>query len=191
MSKAEKLLDPLKEAAAVKSLRASLEAAGAGDDEEFLMDAIEGETSLFEIIDKLLLRRTESLGLAVGLSGVIDDLGARKRRFEAAAERDKTLVEQALAVAELDALVRPSATLSMTRRAPSVVITEESAIPSKYWKTPPPTLDKAALSQAVKAHKAALAIEDPEEREEALAAAPEVPGATLNNAAPSLTIRTK
>ena len=185
------ILDPVKEAQAVKALKEGLAAVGAADDAELLLDTIEGQTSLFEIIDQLLLRRTESLALAEGLSGAIDALTARKRRFEANAERDKTLVEQALSVAELDTLMRPAGTLSMSKRPPSVVITEESEIPAIYWKPGTPSLDKKALSEAVRAHKAALAIEDPALREAALAEAPAVPGATLNNAAPSLTIRVK
>ena len=150
------ILDPVKEAQAVKALKEGLAAVGAADDAELLIDTIEGQTSLFEIIDELLLRRTESLALA-----------------------------------DLDTLMRPVGTLSMSKRPASVVITEESEIPAAYWKPGTPTLDKKALTEAVRAHKAALAIEDPELRKAALEAAPAVPGATLNNAAPSLTIRVK
>lgn len=185
------ILDPVKEAKAVAAIRASLAAVGQADDAQLLLDTVEGETSLLEVIDALLLRRHENLSLAEGLKTGIEALEARKARFLLNAERDKTLVEQALSVAELDTLMRPAGTLSMAKRAASVVITEESEIPGAYWKTPAPVLDKKALGEAVKAHHAALAITDEQLRKAALAEAPAVPGATLNNAAPSLTIRVR
>ncbi len=163
-------LDPIKEAAAAKGLIESLRAES-GTDDELLLDMVEGETSLFEAIDALLLRMVESKGLAEGVSAAIQEMEARKRRFEARYATDKTIIEQALMVAEIEAKVeRPLATLSLARRAPKVEIQTEADIPAEFWKTGDPTLDKKALLAALKDGTP-------------------VPGACLSNAAPSLTTR--
>lgn len=186
-------LDPVREAAAAKALRESILAAVGGEDEALLIDAIEGETNLFEMIDALLERRADSLGLAEGVAKAIERLEVRKRRFEARAEADKALVEQALSIAEVKTVERPIGTLTMARRAPSLVIAEESDIPAKYWKAGEPKLDRKALAADLAARAKAIAAlpEDPAEREAAIAELPpEIPGASLSNGAPSLTVRT-
>lgn len=163
-------LDPIKEAAAAKGLIESLRAES-GTDDELLLDMVEGETSLFEAIDALLLRMVESKGLAEGVSAAIQEMEARKRRFEARYASDKTIIEQALMIAEIEAKVeRPLATLTLARRAPKVEIQTEADIPAEFWKTGDPTLDKKALLAALKDGTP-------------------VPGACLSNAAPSLTAR--
>lgn len=184
-------LDPVKEAAAVKALVESIAAVDPEDD-QLVLDMIEGETRFLDVVDALLLRRAESLAMVDGISRAINAMEARKTRFTHRAERDKTLIEQALTVADLKTLERPVATLSMSARAPSLVVTEESAVPSKFWKSPDPVLDKKALTAALRERKKALDAlpEDPEARAAALAEIPEeIPGVELSNGAPSLTIR--
>lgn len=184
-------LDPVKEAAAVKALVESIAAVDPEDD-QLVLDMIEGETRFLDLVDALLLRRVESLALADGLDRAINALEARKTRFTQRAERDKALIEQALTLAELKSLERPAATLSMSARAPSLIVTEESAVPSRFWKSPAPVLDKKALTAALRERKKALDSlpDDPEARAAALAEIPEdIPGVELSNAAPSLTIR--
>lgn len=184
-------IDPTKEAAAVKALLESIAAVDAEDD-QLVLDMIEGETRFLDLIDALLLRRAESLGHVEGLDAAIATLEARKARFKARAESAKALIEQALTMAELPKLERPAATLTMSARAPSLIVTEESAVPSRFWRTPDPVLDKKALTAALRERRKAIESlpEDPEARAAALAAIPEdIPGVELSNAAPTLTIR--
>ena len=184
-------IDPAKEAAAVKALLESIAAVDA-DDEQLVLDMIEGETRFLDLIDALLLRRAESLGHVEGLDAAIANLEARKARFKARAESAKALIEQALTLAELPKLERPAATLTMSARAPSLIVTEESAVPARFWRTPDPVLDKKALIAALRERRKAIESlpEDPEARAAALAAIPEdIPGVELSNAAPTLTIR--
>lgn len=191
MGKHENFLDPAKEALAVKGLRESLAAVDA-DDEALLLDTIEGETALFEIIDAVLERMTLNEALIEGVKAMVEKLDARRMRFETRLKSDRALIEQALSIAELPKLERPAATLSLAARPAGLTITEESDIPATYWKAGAPALDKKALTQALRDRAKALAAlpEDPEERERALAEVPpEIPGATLSNGAPSLTIR--
>lgn len=191
MGKRETFLDPAKAALAVKGLRESLAAVDA-DDEALLLDTIEGETEFFEIVDAVLERIAVNEAHAGGLAKMEEAFAARRERFTARVKADRTLLEQALSIAELPKLERPSATLSLSARAPSLQITEESDIPADYWKPGAPSLDKKALLAALKDREKALAAlpTDGEEREAALAdLPPEIPGATLSNGAPSLTLR--
>lgn len=188
--------DPIREARAAAALRASL-AASADGDGELLVDMIEGETDLFETIDALLVGIHADTGIVSGISSMQDALESRKTRFQSRIERARALIEQALSIAEIDAPVeRAGGTLSLAKRAPSLVVVEEADIPADYWKAGKPTLDKttltAALREAAKAREEALKIEAEDQRAAALAALPApIPGVTLSNAAPSLSIRVK
>jgi len=160
-----------REAEAAKALRESLAALGETDP-DLLLDMTEGETSLLECIDALLLRMSADKALVVGTEAVIGDLDARKRRVEKRIEFDRGLIEQAMAIAELPKIERPAATLSLASRAPSLRIESEADIPAEFWKAGAPKLERKALTDALKEGRA-------------------IPGAVLSNAAPSLTVRTK
>lgn len=163
-------IDPIREAQAVASLRASIAALDA--DDGLLIDTIEGETSLFEAMDKIMARMTEDKALVVGIDQIIADLTTRKTRVETRIEHDRALIEQAMMTADLDKIERPAGTLSLTKRAPKLVVTDEADIPADFWKAGKPTLDKKALAEALKDGAT-------------------VAGAVLSNSAPSLTIRVK
>lgn len=184
-------LDPAKEAIAVKGLRESL-AAVDPDDETLLTDSIEGQTSFFEIVDAILERMLVNEAAVEGIEVVVKSLGARKARYEQRIKSDRALLEQAMTIAELAKIERPTATLSLSARAPSLTITEESDIPAAWWKAGDPTLDKKGLTAALKERAKALDAlpQDPEARAAALdALPPDIPGATLSNGAPSISIR--
>jgi hypothetical protein len=84
-------------------------------------------------------------------------------------------------------------TITLGVTAPKVIVTEESEIPSGFWVTPPPQLDKKTLLAALKALRAArdeaVKIEDAYEREKALQAIKPIPGAELSNGGARVTIR--
>lgn len=192
--KGEAILDPIRAAQAAASLIESIRAMGDGGDDELLVDMVEGETEFFEIVDKLVERRTETLALADGLDRAIDNLKARKEAFEKRADADKALIEQGLMVAGLPGAQRPCATLSLTKRQPALVIDEEAEIPAAYWVAGDPRLDKKALREACAVRFAAEVDlpEDPEARALAVAALPApIPGARLEAVAPTLTIRVR
>lgn len=164
-------IDPLKEAQAVAALRESLRQLGEDGDETLLLDSIEGETSLLEAIDRLLLQIAEDEALAEGVRLAVAELESRSHRFHKRAEGRRAVIEQALMIAELTKLERPTATLSLVNRPPKVEVSEEADIPAEFWNPGIPKLDRKALLAALKEGRA-------------------VPGACLSNSAPSLTIRT-
>lgn len=185
-------IDPVKEALAVAALRESLRQMGEAGDDTLLMDSIEGQTSLFEIIDAVLERMTDAEVNIEGVEVVAKALSGRKARFEQRLKSDRAILEQAMTIAGLAKIERPTATLSLANRAPSLTVTEESEIPAEFWKAGDPTLDRKRLTQALKDRAAALAElpDDPTAKAAALASLPpDIPGATLSNGAPSISIR--
>lgn len=71
----------------------------------------------------------------------------------------------------------PTATLTLSTRAPGLIVTDEADIPAKYWveqPRPAPKLDKKALTADLREENAAP-----------------IPGATLDNGSFSLTVRRK
>jgi hypothetical protein len=159
------------EVEAVNALKDTLATLG-HDDPDLLADSIEGETSLFEIFDRMLMgnvfdaSHVEACEIAIGV------IKARQKRFETRIESRRAMIEQAMMMCDLPKAERPLATLSIQTRAPQVIITDEAEIPSKFWKASDPKLDKKAIGDALKAGE-------------------DVAGACLSNKAPSLTIRSK
>ena len=184
-------LDPIREAQAARALRDSI-IASAGRDEELILDTVEGETSLLEMIDGLLARMAEDEAFIAGLDRMLETLKGRKDRFAVRIETARELITQALAIAELPKVERPTATLTMAARAPTLIPTDEALIPSEFWKPGKPTLDRKALTEALRTRAKALR-ELPDDEAARVAAIaslpPDIPGVTLSNAAPSLTIR--
>lgn len=161
-------LDPIKEAEAVQRLKASLGTL-AEDDPELLHDAAEGETSLFEAIDQILAGMDEDEILIAGIKARMDELADRRRRLEKRVGYRRSVIEQAMAVADLPSIQRPGCTVTLSARAPQLVIADEAEIPARFFKSEP-KLDKAAVKAALKDGET-------------------VPGASMDNAPPSLTIR--
>ena len=88
-------------------------------------------------------------------------------------ERVRALIERAMVTLDLPTLRLPTATLSVAKRKPGLVVTDESAIPTRFYvqpDPPPPKLDKRALLQALNDNEA-------------------IPGAALDNGSISLTVR--
>jgi len=172
---AEVEFDLRRQSEAAKSLLVSLHEQGAGDDAELVADTIEGETNLVEAIDAALSEIDECEILIAGLDEKIKVFDARKKQQKDRSERIRALIEQALVATDQTSMKLPSATLSLTKRAPGLVVTNEADIPARFWveqERPAPKLDKKALAAALK---------DDEE----------VPGATLDNGSLSLTVRRK
>lgn len=186
-------IDPIKQAQAVTAIRETLKAMGAQDDEQLVIDTVEGETEFFEVVDAVLQRIADDGAMVTAIDSQISDLTARKDRFKKRIETNKALLEQAFIEADLPKVERPLATVFLSNRAPKVIVETESDIPAKYWKPGDPKLDSKALLADLKARREAIEAlpEDPSERAEAFAALPpEIPGATLSNGLRSLSIRT-
>ncbi len=161
---------------AAKSLLSSLRDQGVDDDADLVADAIEGETNLLEAIEAALAQIDECDVLITGLKAKEEEFETRRKSIERRAERVRALIEQAMLATDQTTLKLPTATLSLTKRAAALIVTDEADIPAKYWveqPRPAPKLDKKALTADLREAKAAI------------------PGATLDNGSFSLTVRRK
>lgn len=142
------------------------------DDAEMIETAIEGETSLKEAISAAVDRILELDAHEEAIAVQIATLQVRRERFEHQSDRIKAAVHVAMGQAELRKLELPQATLGVRAVPPKAEITDESLIPSKFWKPSAPKLDRKAVLDALKDKQ-------------------EVPGATLSNGGETLSIRVK
>jgi hypothetical protein len=162
-------IDPEREMAALEAIKASIAAEIEGDP-EFLLDVAEGETNLLEALDALIEADLFDDSMLEGISVAEHALAYRKQRFETRRRTRRAIMERALVLLDQKRLERPAATLTLTERAPKVEIDDESALPSRFFRTPDPVVDKKAIKQALDADE-------------------EVPGAHMSNSFISLTVR--
>jgi len=142
------------------------------DDAELVDGTVEGETGLFEAIDAALLEIDACDVIAEGCKVVVASLTARQSRAKARRDKVRAAIEQAFVISGInEKIVRPTNTLSLTKRKPDLVIDDESLIPADYYEMVP-RLDKKKLREAVDSIHA-------------------VPGCHMNNGSVSLTIRRK
>lgn len=140
------------------------------DDEEAVRDTIEGSTNLREAIAVVLNDIGDDEIMVDGISSAQKKLGERKARLEYRIERRRAAIEKAMMVGEIQKLELPTATLSLRKVAPAVVIEDEAKVPGIYFKLPKPVIDKTAIK---------IALEN----------GTEIRGATLTNGSMSLLLR--
>lgn len=155
-----------RESAAAKDLLAEL----SSDDAELNHDMTEGETGLFEAIEAALAEIDDCDVTIEGCKAKEKQMADRRKRAEGRQERLRTLIEQAMLVADMPTVKLPCATFSVSHRPPAPFVADEALIPAKFWKQPDPVLDKKAINAASK---------DGEE----------IPGVSMTNGSTSLTIR--
>jgi hypothetical protein len=168
------------------------------EDSQLLADTLEGETSLFELVEAVVssIYLEDEVALA-GLKKASEFISNRKLAAENRIERKRTLIFTALQLAELDQMKTALKTVSIKKVAPKLQVIEESLIPTMWWQPSDPTLDKKKLSDYLKARAEALElaaqIEDAAERKAAIEKIEleflEVPGAELSNGSLTVSFR--
>lgn len=142
-----------------------------GDDEAW-HSALESETNVNELLTKIVRRINHTRGLSSGASLELDELAARKLRFEHRIKALRELVFKLMSAAELAKVELPLATLSLTAGQPQLIgdINPEE-LPDELCRISR-IVDRTAIKDALKTGQT-------------------VPGFELSNASPSLTIRIK
>lgn len=139
------------------------------DDEELRSDVLEGETDLHGLLSRLVNNERDADAMAKAVAGRISDLQARKSRAERRKEAMRALMFRLMKAAALPKLVLPEATLSVGKKAATVEIVDEDALPENVVRiTRAP--DKKAIADLLKAGE-------------------EVPGAKMGEPGESLTVR--
>jgi hypothetical protein len=141
------------------------------EDEILRADMIEGSTDFVEFVRAVERRRQEANTLTEAISMQVDALQSRRTRFERREQALRDLMFAMLQLAHLKRLELPEATISQRIGVPRVIITDETALPDDFVRIVR-TPDKAKIKEALNGFVA-------------------VPGATLSNAADTISIRVK
>lgn len=122
------------------------------EDEQLRADMFEAETDLHVVLDKLLSEERSANALASATATRISELQARKARTERKKDAMRGLLFKLLKAADLPRAVLPEATVSIGKKAASVEIIDEAALPKKFLRvTTSP--DKVAIKEALASGK--------------------------------------
>lgn len=114
-----------------------------GEDERAYLDALEGETDLYEWVRRLLDKIEEDEGVQAALAEQIADRALRKNRAAGRIEAARRAIQALLECAKLDKLSLPEATISVRDTADKLVVNDPEAVPDKYIvKVPKPVMEK-------------------------------------------------
>lgn len=139
------------------------------EDEQALWDTLDGINGAQDFIASLIRGSREDDAMASGIKEYEAELRARRDRLERRAKARKDAAFEMMQALGLRRLERPDFLLTVSARKPSVIITDETAIPHFL------------MSTKVYPNKERIAAE--------LRQGHEVPGATLSNGGESLTVR--
>lgn len=140
-------------------------------DDITLNDTLEGATDLRERLVSICQAIEEKNLTAEVLAQRIKDMTARKKRFETSAEHLRNLVLWAMVEAEIPKLQAPELTASVGKGSTSVIITDDTLIPPHLMEYTAKPVKSEIKKELEDGHT--------------------VPGASLSNSGPRLTIRTK
>ena len=154
------------------ALRERLVAAEPDLDERTLADTIEGLTDLHEIVAAIVRSAIVDEALAEGLRGRVGEMQARLERLEDRASKRRQIARDVMAETDLKSITAPDFTISLRLGVPSLVVIDEALIPQDYWVPRDPRLDRQALNADLKREI-------------------EIPGVTLKNPEPILSVRVK
>lgn len=139
------------------------------EDEGLRLDTLEGCTEGIEALRIIVRLMQEADAFASGLDATIEQMQARKARFVKQVATYRDLIQRIMEAAEVAKVQVPEATLSLRPGPPKVVIGAEDEIPAEYFR------------HEIRPNLSAI--------RDALKAGTSVPGASLSNGAPSLTVR--
>lgn len=141
------------------------------DDDQLRADMLEGELEIDRVLARLVRSEREAAAMAGACETQAQELTIRRDRFALRGKAYRAAMLNVMDAADLRKFELPQATLSVRGGQPSVVLTDEGAIPGDFIR-----VKKEPDRKAIK---------------EALIAGLRVAGAALSNGAPSLTIRSK
>jgi hypothetical protein len=196
-----------KELAAAGTLKHQLrEAFGDETDLTLLRDMVEGETDLDGAIDKVLEQMALDIANVQGLEKFESTMASRRKRLCDRVETMRTMLLNALDIVEVQSVDRPIARVTRKSLPPKLLIVDEAAIPTAFFKQPDPVLSRADLTDVLKFRRNTLEQRTQEldaklaageisatERRDALAAlhaiCPPIPGAELDNGSATIQVK--
>jgi hypothetical protein len=101
------------------------------NDEELFADMMEGETDVHGYVQKLHDSRSEDQERIVGLKARMEELTARRRRYEAREAATKAAIGKVLRVARLPKIELPECTYSVRDGNPVLRVVDPEAVPDE------------------------------------------------------------
>lgn len=141
------------------------------DDEAMRHDVIQGETSLHEVLSRILDHRSEALEMVTGIKERASHLKERQDRYERRADAMKALAFRLMKAAKQSKITLTEATLSISKGRDSVVIDDIDSLPQGTY-----SVEKKPNKDAIKKQ---------------IEAGSPVPGARIEQGQPGLTVRTR
>jgi hypothetical protein len=141
-------------------------------DDVTLADTVEGLTDLHEILAAVIRAALVDEALASGLKARIKEMQERLARLEERASKRRQIAREAMSETGIKKITAPDCTASLRPGTPSLVVTDEAAIPESFWEPQAPRLKRQELVVELKQGRA-------------------VQGAQLSNPEPVLSVRSK
>lgn len=117
------------------------------DDEQLLIDMLEGSTDFHQVIQKVFNYMAECEMMASAIGDRIAKMGARKSRMEKNVSLTRNLIQQIMTDAGVKKIDVTEASISLRESPDKIIITDESLIPDEFMKIKKDP-DKAALKKA-------------------------------------------
>ncbi|MBR1206584.1 MULTISPECIES: siphovirus Gp157 family protein [unclassified Bradyrhizobium] len=150
--------DLQRELVAASALKDQLKAIfGEDEDVTLLCDTIEGETDLLEMVDQVLVQILLDREQIAGIDAMSAKRELRKKRLDDRCRSMETMLLGVLDVLEQRRIERPLALIFSRAKPDKIDVTDEAAIPSQFFKTPEPALNRADLLKALKDRRDTLA----------------------------------
>ena len=139
-------------------------------DEQTLADTVEGLTDLHEIVQAIIRSALTDEALASGLKCRISEMQDRLSRLQDRASKRRQIAKDVMVELDLKKIIAPDFTVSIRPGTPALLVLNEDAVPPTYWEPGAPKLRRQMLAADLKEGE-------------------EVPGATLSNPEPVLSVR--
>ncbi len=141
-------------------------------DDETLEDTLEGISDLSDQLAEIVRSALEDEAFHGALKLRVGEMRERAARLAHRAEKKRQLVTETMAKADIRRMVLPDITVTLRPGSPALVVTDEGHIPKTFWRVQPPKLDRQGLLVALKAGGP-------------------LPGVSLGNGQPTISVRTK
>lgn len=113
------------------------------DDEELLLDMLEGETDLFEIVRKLLDANEDDEGRKAALTEQMNIRKERRDRCDNRIAKRRELIRELMEIGGVQKLPLPEATISRQKVKAKITVKEADAVPQELCKvTYKPDMEK-------------------------------------------------
>lgn len=139
-------------------------------DEQTLADTVEGLTDLHEIVIAIVRSALEDEALVAALKCRLADMQGRLNRLQDRASKRRQIARDVMSDLDLKKITAPDFTVSIRPGTPSLMVINEEAVPSVYWRPSEPRLDRQELLSDLKEGA-------------------EIEGVTLSNPEPVLSVR--